>query len=37
MLIVRIEFRGSRQGGTTTTLTLVPRGSMVLVPTEPTT
>lgn len=37
MLIVRIEFRGSRQSGTTTTLTLVPRGSMVLVPTEPTT
>jgi hypothetical protein len=37
MLIVRVEFRGSRQGGTTTTLTLVPRGSMVLVPTEPTT
>ena len=38
MLITRVEFRGSRQGGgTTTTLTLVPRGAMVLVPTEPTT
>lgn len=37
MLIVRIEFRGSRQSGTTTTLTLCPRGALVLTPTEPTT
>lgn len=37
MLITRIEFRGSRQGGTKTTLTLTPRGALALTPTEPTT
>jgi prophage tail gpP-like protein len=34
MLITGIEFRGSRSSGTTTRLTLVPRGALVLVPTE---
>jgi prophage tail gpP-like protein len=34
MLITSIRFRRSRQAGTTTTLTLVPRGALALTPTE---
>ncbi len=34
MLITGIRFRRSRQNGTTTTLTLVPRGALALTPTE---
>lgn len=34
MLITSIRFRRSRQVGTTTTLTLVPRGALALAPTE---
>lgn len=34
MLIVKVEFRYSKRAGTTTTLTLVPRGALVLVSTE---
>lgn len=33
MLIVRVEFRRSRSKGTTTTLTLVPKGSLAIEPT----
>lgn len=35
MLITAITFRRSRQNGTTTQLTLVPRGALALTPTEP--
>lgn len=34
MLITSIRFRRSREAGTTTTLTLVPRGALALTPTE---
>lgn len=34
MLIVGVKFKGSHSAGTTTTLTLVPKGSLALVPTE---
>ena len=34
MLITGVTFRRSRRDGTTTTLTLVPRGALSLLPTE---
>lgn len=34
MLIVGVKFKGSHNGGTTTTLTLVPKGALALTPTE---
>ena len=35
MLIIGVTFEGSRQGGTTTKLTLAPKGSIVVIPQDP--